>query len=355
MTTGHQLSPFGAVDSGLIGYGDYYKRDWAGGDTSSGESYRMDHSYSVLGTSEHRPLVNWGYTFAGTTPGTASSGKFSAPVFSQPPNVATKMLNKLYSAVKGSDFNVAITTYEANKTLDMIADTVKNLMKAKKLSDRKDYAGALRVLIGYTGRRSPLGAAANTRLGLQYGWLQAYRDIQEATKLYTSIMANPKLPRVKVSTVVNSKKGDQTWTTHRWKTSHSKYVIEYRYSPKAMLPASALLGLHDPLPVLYELVPYSFVADWVIAIGPWIEAHAASRVLTGDISSTVFWKTEWSGLQTGLLYLIKKGESAKGSTWQVQRSTGFALPSSMPQFNPIAKSASLDHVITGLALLSSTR
>lgn len=361
MTTGHDLSPYGAVDSGGVGYGSYSKKDWAGGDWVSSEGVRLEHQYQVIGVKNWDPLVQWGYTFVGTTPVQRSAGIFSSPTFNQPSgNLQAATMNRLYAKVAGTDFNATVMGAELGKTIEMLVDTIQKVDKAYRMARRGNFRGASRVLLGNPVRRGGLsnsvgGALANNWLELQYGWLQAARDIQGMFEVVDVAMRAPVLKPVTVSVKVEKAKGDQTWTTHKWKTSHSKYVYEMRYQPIATLDAATLLGLRNPLSAIHERISHSFLLDWLIPVGPYIQALGASRALTGVCSATTFWKWECSGLQTGLFYKIKGGEAVRRSYYQVARTTGLAQPPKLFTFNPLENIMGPVRMANAVALIAQDR
>jgi hypothetical protein len=108
---------------------------------------------------------------------------------------------------------------------------------------------------------------------------------------------------------------------------------------------AATLGLLDPELVAWELVPFSFVADWFIPIGQWMEARAKASRLTGTFVT--------SDKATCLIdQLTIAGVSCSGYGAQISfnRSISSTLDVPMPTFKPLTKVASWQHCANALAL-----
>jgi hypothetical protein len=119
------------------------------------------------------------------------------------------------------------------------------------------------------------------------------------------------------------------------------------------------MGLTNPLLIAWELLPWSFVVDWFLPVGKFVENMDATAGLTfkdgylttyevidsiGTVDGSYLSKT--SGVNN-----IKRGiQSRKKVTVYRQKLTDF--PSNpAPSFkNPV----SLDHMLNAMALLSQT-
>lgn len=121
--------------------------------------------------------------------------------------------------------------------------------------------------------------------------------------------------------------------TYAAKHTHKMQLIAYlREEPHAL----ARLGLADPWTVLWELFPWSFVADWALPIGSYLQSRGFARQLVGTFVE--------SDLRTG-----------KSGTWSQAAfvrtvSTSLDVPS--PSVKPMTKVASWQHCVNGLALLT---
>lgn len=115
------------------------------------------------------------------------------------------------------------------------------------------------------------------------------------------------------------------------------------------------LGLDDPISTVYETTPYSFVLDWALPIGDWLQAL-----------NSVKYYDSWFHVTSQFLEektLFKPGSSTMGTakidnksrgywnTLNVKRSVSAGIPIiGLPCRNPV----SVDHMAKGLSLLAST-
>lgn len=58
-------------------------------------------------------------------------------------------------------------------------------------------------------------------------------------------------------------------------------------------------GLADPATVPWELLPWSFVVDWAVPIGKFIEAQSFALRAKGTFITTTYTRQEWSGTASG--------------------------------------------------------
>lgn len=65
---------------------------------------------------------------------------------------------------------------------------------------------------------------------------------------------------------------------------HVKYALEGLDEPLAFVQAlAASLGLTNPIGVIWEGIPFSFVVDWFVSIADWIENNLSFEPFKGDI------------------------------------------------------------------------
>jgi hypothetical protein len=130
-----------------------------------------------------------------------------------------------------------------------------------------------------------------------------------------------------------------------WQTKIvSKRVKARYYVRNAGMKQLAQIGITNPALLVWELIPYSFVVDWMIPVGDWLSSLDALvgvedlRVVRGyKITRT----TETSC-----------GGSAKEVQTDFQRSAGTTLALPRLAYRP---STSLTTVLNGLALLRQLR
>ncbi len=178
-----------------------------------------------------------------------------------------KLLGKLTSKLRDHQFNAAVFGAEARSSFDMITESATRLARAIRYVKRGDVTRAARAL----GARKPGKVrkdVGSNWLELQYGWLPILGDAHEAGKALGSILNKPQVKTIR-SRQSRPVKGNVNPVFGGSSTGRvQKQVIaqlKEQYSPVASL------GLLDPEIVAWELVPYSFVADWFLPIGDFLE------------------------------------------------------------------------------------
>jgi len=103
------------------------------------------------------------------------------------------------------------------------------------------------------------------------------------------------------------------------------------------------LGLANPAEIAWNLLPFSFVVDWVLPIGPWLAALSATAGLCDvDISVT----SERVSANTYLTLTCHPDvRNYKRTVWRKQGAGSFALPRMTPYRSDVRK------VVTSAALL----
>lgn len=130
-----------------------------------------------------------------------------------------------------------------------------------------------------------------------------------------------------------------------------RFVAEYRADDRT-LSRVAGIGLLNPLAIGWELLPLSYILDWALPIGNWINGLDATLGLTFLRGVEV---TKYNVTQVSSIYPKTVGPFLKGSSSVTTRHSQYTRvvksdfpPSEFPSFkNPL----SVQHAINGLALL----
>jgi hypothetical protein len=261
---------------------------------------------------------------------------------------------------KKSDFNAVVCLAEARKTADMVGSTALNLAKSMMALRRGRFADA----------RAHLGLRRNDQpanwLQLQYGWKPMLSDVFNATESVKKAAGFG-------NTVVTVK------ASVREESTFSSYIDENHPLSRIKLEGKAeagvfvrldaepdvdlliwanSLGLTNPLLVGWELLPFSFVLDWMVPVGDWLSA----------LDATLGWKFK-SGSRTRRTAVVANAKRAPfhdpwyvyqhpvsyggGSTAsekRVDREVYTSFPT--PYFPRIKNPLSLGHMANGLSLLA---
>lgn len=197
------------------------------------------------------------------------------------------LLANLIGKARSSDFNISVTLAEAGRTVQMVTGLASSMASSIRNLRRGNLRGALADLgledptrsqeSRYNRRygRDPTGTAANYWLGLQYGWKPLLNDAKNAAEALAEAVSRN--GNSSVMTVRSSISGRFRYVEPQTgafigqliQTEVASRRAVWRFKPKAAdLPG--LFGLLNPMEVVWELVPFSFVADWFLPIGNYL-------------------------------------------------------------------------------------
>lgn len=259
-----------------------------------------DNAFSY---SEARVAPSWGRVQS------SSQGWVDVGPYAGLPNIAPAFdmtdrrqeLNQLLiSRAKSSQFNAPVFFAEAGKTADMVLQRATHLAEmARDLKRGRfgDFAkkfhksvvppgGRARARFDRNYGRNAMEAASNAWLEYSYGWVPFMSEVRSATNTLMDLADRPKAMTSKVKAVIrrssetvstpqrllafSTPPGCELWgilTTRKWQSY--KGTWRFRPNPSDM---PGRFGLVNPAEVVWELVPFSFVADWFLPIGDYLAA-----------------------------------------------------------------------------------
>lgn len=279
-------------------------------------------------------------------------------------NDLLKIWGKLREKLHGSDFNMSVFLGESHQTLRLIGDTAIKIAKSLHHLRRGDLAGTARSLLEGTSRKplkpykqmTPFKPTAERMsshwLELQYGWLPLVKDVEGAAQAVAHHLSVPARQTYRMSGRKEAV-GARTITGYKSliKTSsrmvhiHRKKVIVTEH-PSVL----AQLGLLNPELVAWELVPFSFVADWFLPIGSYLEARAVTSNLVATYVS--------SDLRTGRAHhpdpcpgMTSTVRAEYNKVWYTRTVSSTAnIPK--PRFKSLSEAASWQHCANAVALVT---
>lgn len=284
-----------------------------------------------------------------------------------------KLLDKLRDRIAGSSFNAGVVLGEGKKTLQMIGDNAISIAKAIKFARRGNFASAADVLLQRTGKkRPPKGTSpiASNWLELQYGWMPLLSDISDGMMFIHHQLESPNLERIVVTRNAGGLHAGVSQESGRHYTDLSQtYYLDNHYveSGKRIIALIKevnnvqLSGILDPLSVGWELLPYSFVADWFLPIGSYLAARGLAQSVSGTFITTKRFRSRYTGplkyqnAPTGRQWTIY-GQTAREylrEQWSLDRSISTTLSVPLPSFKPLEKVASWQHAANAVALVIS--
>lgn len=197
----------------------------------------------------------------------------------------------------GLSANNAQNLAQVGQTYRLINNTIWRFVGVLRALKRGNFVAAQNAL--WNGRNvknrpdanlSKTKTLADNWLELQYGWKPLLSDIDGSIKAVAKLMSNntlvtvargssrkeigsPPLPLMSVDVSI--------YVGHRYMTTLHAARVGIRYkvadSTRVFL---AQTGFTNPVNLAWEILPFSFVVDWFLPIGPWLEHLSAFDGLT---------------------------------------------------------------------------
>lgn len=270
-----------------------------------------------------------------------------------------KLIGKLRDQLQGNDFNMSVFLGESHQTLRLIGDTAIKLAKAGRHFRKGNVALALNTLTnGVNAKKrlvSPDRNVGRSWLELQYGWLPLLGDMRAGAEQLSHALNVPfrKRYRVRHSLEASASEYDKNvaFTLSGAHSSVSRQIVAYISEPTS-IPGT--LGLLDPELVAWELVPFSFVVDWFIPVGNYLEARAFARRLTGTFVTTEMTRSRYgSQVFRPVNNTIWRGSSGYYRSYgSVSRTVSTSLAVPLPRVKSLSEALSWRHCVSGVALLN---
>jgi hypothetical protein len=201
----------------------------------------------------------------------------------------TKLLQKLMAAVKDHQFDAGVSLAEVDKLASSTVGLVKTLGLGAVDLCKGDFANFAR----------RFGASPPTRgkqrklrlldvpgrfLEMTYCWMPVVNDLFEIGQAFESLSNGPRGHRYKVSRRIRSEEVDSSYI----KFPKRKLEARRKYIYEAYEELSALrqMGLANPLTIIWERIPWSFVIDWVLPIGSYLQLIGEVPFLRGRFLQT---------------------------------------------------------------------
>jgi len=311
-----------------------------------GRTTRCDAPMSVLTT-------NW--------PGLTSM----APLFSgRDPVVDNNRLDQAivecYLKIKNQKASIGNALAEATQAADMVAKSAITLVKLLRHARKGNFL-AMADDLGLRGK-DRLKLPASNYLQWKYGWAPLMGDIYDGMNLLKEGI--PKmLPLIHakktyiddfdLSFPFNGTDMASGYCESRGKRI-SKVQLWVTCNPDSWRTAALATGLDDPLGILWEVTPWSFVVDWVIPVGDVLSALSVMKDLNFFAGSwlTVCQCSNKLTLQSRRYPIVDSPVPVDIHRFGMRRD----VMSSLPFPKPYVKSPfSTSHVGSAIALLTQLR
>jgi len=236
----------------------------------------------------------------------AFSDRYSVPggeVAHLPASDDLAIANLIQNAQAGISGNLAQNLAQINQTVSMITTAASSITKSILALKSGNIPGAVSALARFSnssrfqkkGSPSLKKSLANNWLALQYGWKPLLSDIEGAMRSLGNAKMNSALGSTFVAQVTGSASakhvsdsngpvafyptvGPHAVQSTEVTETRTRYGIRYKITD----PTVAFLqqtGFTNPLNLAWEILPFSFVVDWFLPIGPFLESLSYSQGL----------------------------------------------------------------------------
>jgi hypothetical protein len=313
------------------------------------------------------PVLNWclkarpDIIYTGTV-GSCGFASTRSPVLTWDLDDDANLYSKLAQRSYGHDWNGAVFLGELRESLGMIGSTAAVLASSYRHVRRGNLAAAWTSLKTFNAKASnrDIGGlpkhlvrvrsreAASHWLQMRYGWRPLIGDVYTAGQAMASLVEFPppvkvRARRVKKESLSNRATGLLSSVTT--KELHRNVTLYWDRPPDVI----ASLGLKDPELVAWELMPYSFVVDWFIPIGKYLEARAFAQSFSGTavVTNLTVERTRVSDdMPDTAPYSLLNGESLRihsARSISMTRTVSSTLPSvTIPQPRPVLSALTKD-------------
>lgn len=195
---------------------------------------------------------------------------------------------KVLSRIRDQKVHLPVMFAEGRETVRMIAERVQTLGKAYRYFQRGQFRRAakeLRLPYDFITRRSR--TAASHWLEYSLGWMPVLQDVKGLIQLAEKGLLNPERgPRFRATSscydkldysVMQNDQGASNLPYGQTSIKGSTYItvkagLLVEYKPTASGLNSVGLGAFDPLTTAWELIPFSFVFDYFVDVGGYLES-----------------------------------------------------------------------------------
>lgn len=272
-------------------FGESYRssRTWTG---ANDPAHKAENPYTANIHRQQRFWVARVNIKTGVDEGNSYGPYYSArtkPQFDS--NTELQLLAKMADEIRGHSFNLGVFVAELGESLAMLRNSFSAIVTMAKALRHRDFGLLLLSVANIAGgeqiqrrfvndkrlrKAVSTGNIASTWLAIQYGWKPLVNDIFEACKAIEALTSEPRTLRSTFSArgpsyyfddLLGGSPSNPTKFLH-WCSSRREYRL--KWVEKVSIPRS--LGLINPSTVVWERLPWSFIIDWFIPIGSYLDS-----------------------------------------------------------------------------------
>jgi hypothetical protein len=252
-----------------------------------------------------------------------------------------------------ADTLALVTLAELHKTIAMVSQSAKSLSNGLKLLIQGKPIKAVLAVLGYAGpirhsskRMAAAKTAASKWLEIRYGWLPLIYDVQGTLQALKAVakprytargFANDSATSTSTGSLTQFSGMTHLFSLQQTLEKRVRAYVLYEVDQEALIPQK--LGLLQVPATAWELVPFSFVVDWFVDIGEWLDAltprvgvNILAEGYTVSTNRTRIRTITGSSLSLGVLSCSLPGQSDLHTLWTKSRTP--RLPSApLPRVN----------------------
>lgn len=273
-----------------------------------------------------------------------------------------KNLGKIADDIRGHELDLGNSIAEGRQTVDLAKGALRDIAKSARHLKHGNFAEAARILGGGSKENNladklSTKSIADRHLAYVYGIAPLLSDVYESGKAWEAVTAGP---RHKDYVRTSSKTDDLSFwypaNTAKW-TGDSRYSVRQRVRVSEDASTQRKLGLLDPAGIAWELVPFSFVADWFLPISDYLDTLNLFNGLNATVLTTrkhtvqtrvtefdpyYTWDSWYGGMRTY--------PTAEQHWYTFTRTFSPIVSVPAPRFKPLEKALSPAHITNAAAL-----
>jgi hypothetical protein len=263
---------------------------------------------------------------------------------------------------KQHDFNLGTFLGELPEAAEAVASAGLSIFSAYREVRKGRFGKAVTILRKANadkGRTFKVDkTSASAWLSLQMGWLPLIGDAYSAADAYQKGALRPKVTKIRAHKTLKvvlptggSVSGGRKYIEKIVETYTKRVILKTTYQPSVY----DQLGLTNPLLIAWELLPFSFLVDYFVGIGDWLELHTILPNRSSTYVNTQFFRSEMNGIKQNLLsgyYFKPESIPCRVNRVQLDRSVTSNPSIPPPQLkNPFLKLGKLANMMAlGVAL-----
>lgn len=309
------------------------RKYWVGGDgrTVGGRATKSDKQWNAYAMMHMRRSSGnsneLGYEYLGV-PGVVTNHTFNlpyptsvSPVYLQSEfnqlftdREESALLSKLINKVRDHSLDLGVSLAEVDKLATTVSGTIKTLGFTVADLLTGNYARAARRLGTSPPSRTRVAALRATDISgrfleMRYAWEPTLQDAFEVSKAFESISNGPKQMTFKKS----RRKGSSITLTSNYLQGEGYIEARrtYTYEQYEEMSAFRSMGLTNPLTIVWERVPFSFVFDWFMPVGTYLSLIGIVPFMKGRWMRSDSVRIKASGVWTSVNSTMPTGWVAK--------------------------------------------